>query len=73
MPDRDRKRVPDQSSDVLKGSFPRGPLAHPRNTNSRVSEADRRKREGEQRQINSEKYRGTVPETMWKRIRTILY
>ena len=32
MPDRERKRVPDQRSDVLKGSLPQGPTAHPRNT-----------------------------------------
>ena len=32
MPDRERKRVPDHRSDVLKGSLPRGPPAHPRNT-----------------------------------------
>ena len=27
-----RKRVPDHWSDVLKGSLPQGPSAHPRNT-----------------------------------------
>ena len=32
MPDRERKRVPDHSSDVLKGSHPEGPYSHPRNT-----------------------------------------
>ena len=31
MPDRDRKRVPDHWSHVLKGSLPQGPTAHPRN------------------------------------------
>ena len=32
MPDADRKRVPDDRSDVLKGSLPQGTPAHPRNT-----------------------------------------
>ena len=32
MPDRERKGVPDHRSDVLKGSLPQGPPAHPRNT-----------------------------------------
>ena len=32
MPERERKRVPNQRSDVLKGSLPQGPTAHPRNT-----------------------------------------
>jgi len=31
MPDRERKRVPDHGSDVLKGSLPEGPPAQPRN------------------------------------------
>ena len=32
MPDRERKRVPDHRSDVLKGMSTQGPPAHPRNT-----------------------------------------
>jgi len=32
MLDGKRKRVPDHWSDVLKGSLPQGPSAHPRNT-----------------------------------------
>ena len=32
MPDREKKRVPDHRSDVLKGSLLQGPLAHPWNT-----------------------------------------
>ena len=32
MPDRERKGVPEHKSDVLKGSLPQGPSAHPRNT-----------------------------------------
>ena len=32
MPDRERQRVPDHRSDVLKGSLPQGPPVHPRNT-----------------------------------------
>ena len=32
MPDRERKGVPDHRSNVLKGSPPQGPSAHPRNT-----------------------------------------
>ena len=32
MPDRDRKRVSDHRSDVLKESLPQGSPAHPRNT-----------------------------------------
>ena len=35
----------------------------------RVSEAERREREGEQRY--SERYGGAVPETMWKHVRAI--
>ena len=42
MPDRDRKGVPEHRSNVLKGSLPQGPSAHPRNTEKceypRVSE-----------------------------------
>ena len=45
MSDRERKRVPEHSSDVLKGSPP--PQPHPRSQgSSRVSEAERRKRGG---------------------------
>ena len=32
MPDRERKRVPEHRSDVLKGSLTHVPPAHPRNT-----------------------------------------
>ena len=32
MPDRERKRVPDNRSNALKGYLPQGPPAHPRNT-----------------------------------------
>ena len=32
MPDRERKRVPEHRSDLLKGSLPQGSPAHPRNT-----------------------------------------
>ena len=35
MPERERKRVPDHRSDVLKGALPQGPPAHPRNTLSK--------------------------------------
>ena len=38
MPDKERKRVPDHRSDVLKGSLPQDPPAHPRNTDE-ISEA----------------------------------
>ena len=31
MPDKKRKRVPEHRSNVLKGSLPQGPSAHPRN------------------------------------------
>ena len=31
MPDRKRKGVPEHRSNVLKGSLPQGPSAHPRN------------------------------------------
>ena len=33
MPDRERKRVPDHRSDVLKGSLPQGPPTHPSSLN----------------------------------------
>ena len=47
MPDRERKRVPDHRSHVLKGCLPQGPPAHPRNTEdasirSRAKKARRR-------------------------------
>ena len=29
MPDRERKRVPDERSDILKGSLPKSPPAYP--------------------------------------------
>ena len=32
MPVKERKRIPDHGSDVLKGSHPHGPPAHPRHT-----------------------------------------
>ena len=32
MPERKRKGVPEHRSNVLKGSLPQGPSAHPRNT-----------------------------------------
>ena len=32
MPDRERKRVPDDRSDILKGSLPKSPPAHPWDT-----------------------------------------
>ena len=32
MPDKNRNRVSDHRSDVLRGSLPQGPSAHPRNT-----------------------------------------
>ena len=35
MPDRERKRVADHRSDILKGSHPQGPPAHPRDTEYR--------------------------------------
>ena len=49
MSDRERKRVPEHSSDVLKGSPPTRPTPtpNPRPQGSpRVSEAERREREG---------------------------
>ena len=45
MPNRERKRVPDDRSDILKGSLPKSPPAHPWDTKIRVSEAERRERE----------------------------
>ena len=32
MPNRERKRVPDDRSDILKGSLPKSPPAHPWDT-----------------------------------------
>ena len=32
MPDMERKGVPGHRSNILKGSIPQGPSAHPRNT-----------------------------------------
>ena len=32
MPNKERKRVPDDGTNALKGSLSHGPLAHPQNT-----------------------------------------
>ena len=62
MPNRERKRVPDHRSDVLKGFLSRGPLAHPRK--HEISEAKKRMRKrGEMKQLRE----------TWKRMRDILY
>ena len=73
MPDRERKRDPDDRSDVLKGCLPLGPPAHLRNTEDPSIRGctERREREGEERQSNTERYRGAVPETMWNYVRGI--
>ena len=47
MPDRERKGVPEHRSNVFKGSLSHGPSAYSRNTEMRVSAAERREREGE--------------------------
>ena len=38
MPDRERKEIAEHRSNVLKGSLPQDPPAHPRNTDE-ISEA----------------------------------
>ena len=44
MPDKKRKRVPEhRPSNVLKGSLPQGPSAHPRNTEYRRLSEDSEK------------------------------
>ena len=71
MPDRERKWFSDQGSNVLKGSLPKGPSAHPRNTeNLRLSDESEKESTDEATQ---ERYGGAVPETMWKQMRAILY
>ena len=51
--DRERQRqrqtegVPEHRSNVLKGSLSQGPSAHSRDTEMRISAAERREREGE--------------------------
>ena len=49
MPDRERKRVPDHRSDVLKGSLPQGPSAHPMNTEDPSIPSEQREQEREKR------------------------
>ena len=71
MPDRERKRVSDHRFDALKGSFPQGPPAHPRNTEY-LQLSESLMREGEKRWSNSERYGGAAPETVWKKMRAIL-
>ena len=52
MSDRERKRVPDHRSDVLKGSLPQGLSAHPRNTEDpRLSEESEKESRDEATQI----------------------
>ena len=50
MSDGERKRVPDHRSDVLKGSVPHGPPAHPRNTED-PSFRGRARRRAEMKQL----------------------
>ena len=38
MPNRERKRVPDDRSDILKGSLPKSPPAHPWDTEEKEVE-----------------------------------
>ena len=47
MPDRQGKRVTDHRSDILKGSIPRAFLAILGTRKTRMFEAERREREGE--------------------------
>ena len=48
MPNRERKRVPDDRSDILKGSLPKSPLARPWDTeNPRLNEENEKKNRGE--------------------------
>ena len=55
MPDRERKRVPDHRSDVLKGSLPQCPPAHPRNTeNLRLSDESKKESTDEATQRDTE-------------------
>ena len=52
MPDKNRKRVPDHRSNVLKGFLPEGPFLPILGTRKmRVSDAERREREGEDREM----------------------
>ena len=59
-------RVPDDRSDVLKGSLLQGRLAYPRNTD------DPSIREGEQRWSNPLQHNHTaIPQTAWKQVREL--
>ena len=59
MSDRERKRVPDHRSNVLKGSLPQGPSAHPRNTEDpRLSEESEKESRDEATQIPGGGWRG---------------
>ena len=73
MPDRERKRVPDDRSDILKGSLPESsctPLGQGKSEYLRLNE----KNEKENRDKATQRWnRGAVPETMWKHVRAILY
>ena len=51
MPNRERKRVPDDRSDILKGSLPKSPPAHPWDTKKseylRLNEENEKENRGE--------------------------
>ena len=51
MPDRERKRVPDDRSDILKGSLPKSPPAHHWDTENpeylRLNEENEKENRGE--------------------------
>ena len=69
MPNRERKRVPDDRSDILKGSLPESsctPLGHEKSEYLRLNEENEKENRGEATR------RGTE-EIMWKQVRAILY
>jgi len=69
-PDRERKRVPNDRSNISNGSLPQGPSVHPRKTED---PSIRGCAKTARRRVVMKRYGGAVPETMWKQVRTILY
>ena len=72
LPYRERKRVPDDRSDILKGSLPKSPPAHPWDTEN-LSIWGWTKRMRRRIEVKQERYGGAVPEILWKQVRAILY
>ena len=67
MPGRERKRIPGHGSNISKGSLPQGPVHHHNTEDVRLSEEESRD------EATQEMYGRTVPETMQKQVKPVLY